>query len=188
MTDLPQRGALPDDLTFLLKKYPREEWPGNPKLGQTGAFWLQRHGMFRELGGLLLNGTTSYWEEKIGADDFRQWFIPRLQFFLSSLNDHHRIEDTAYFPAFQKAEPNLARGFEILDQDHHILHDAIERQVQTVNTLLQTEAGQADALRRAADAHATASVSMVTMLQRHLDDEEDLIIPLLMDRGEGTIL
>lgn len=184
MTDLTQRADLPDDLKFLLRKYPREEWPGNPSLGQTGAFWVQRHGMFRELGGLLLNGTTAYWEEKIGADEFRQWFVPRLQFFLSSLNDHHHVEDSAYFPAFQQAEPKLARGFEILDQDHHILHETIEKQIETVNTLLQADAADRDALHRAADAHADCSGSMIAMLQRHLDDEEDIVIPLLMDRGE----
>jgi hemerythrin-like domain-containing protein len=188
MTELSTRADLPEDLKFLLKRYPRENWTGNPNVGPTAAFWLQRHAMFRELGGSLLNGATNYWEEKIGADDFRKWLVPRLQFFLSSLDDHHRVEDGAYFPRFQAIEPKLARGFEILDSDHHILHDNIERIIVTVNTLLQADARDKDALRWAADAHADASASMLGMLGRHLDDEEDLVIPLLMDRGEASLV
>ena len=40
------------------------------------------------------------------------------------------------------------------------------------------------AQRFAADAYAGENERLVAMLARHLEDEEDLIIPLILERGE----
>ncbi len=41
-----------------------------------------------------------------------------------------------------------------------------------------------DRQRFAADAYADENTRLVAMLTRHLADEEDLIIPLILDRGD----
>ena len=38
---------------------------------------------------------------------------------------HHRVEDDHYFPSFAAAAPKLQKGFDILDNDHGVIHGAI---------------------------------------------------------------
>jgi hypothetical protein len=45
----------------------------------------------------------------------------------------------------------------------------------------------ADVSRTTGDAYATASGRLIGQLRRHLADEEDLIIPLILDRGEAAL-
>ncbi len=40
---------------------------------------------------------------------------------------------------------------------------------------------------RAAEQHDKDSERLLAKLIHHLDDEEDLIIPLILDRGEGPL-
>jgi hypothetical protein len=42
-------------------------------------------------------------------------------------------------------------------------------------------------LARAADDYVTAGAVLLRGLIRHLDDEEDLIVPLILDRGEQAL-
>ncbi len=106
---LEQRTGWPQDLRVLLERYPREVWPGHANLGERMRFWLDRHGMFRELGGALQTATGQFREGRLAAPEYRAWFVPRLQFFLSELHKHHHIEDIGYFPLFRQAEPRLLK-------------------------------------------------------------------------------
>ncbi|MCB8837490.1 hemerythrin domain-containing protein [Aurantimonas sp. VKM B-3413] len=189
--DLDTRGGLPADLKALLEKYPREQWSGHANLGQTAQFWLGRHDMFRDLGSALADALSQHREGKVELDPFRRWFAPRLGFFLRELEGHHQIEDHHYFPVFQQAEAKLARGFELLESDHEVIHQDLLAVAETANRFLAMEAaGEASPsseARRAADAYAAASEQLLRRLIRHLADEEDLIIPLILDRGEAAI-
>lgn len=182
---LLERDGLPDDLRFLLERYPRGEWEAHANLQGMASFWLQRHNMFRELGGLLTNAIAEYREGRTTPRDFAQFFAPRLNFFLSNLDGHHRIEDDVYFPTFARAESRLKRGFDILDADHHLIHEALKLNADTANMFLQALDADRDRQRFAADAYGAANEQLIQMLARHLDDEEDLIIPLILDRGDS---
>jgi hemerythrin-like domain-containing protein len=182
-SSLLDRQGLPDDLLFLLRKYRREQWSLSPGIDGTARFWLDRHAMFRELGGMLAGGIDDYREGRRDARQFAAWFVPRLNAFLTNLEGHHHVEDQHYFPMFARAEPRLVRGFDILDGDHHLIHAALEANAEAANALLRAIQGDDDARRRGADAYADANARLVAMLARHLDDEEDLVIPLILDRG-----
>lgn len=186
-TKLPERQGLPEDLLFLARQYPREGWSGHRNVHGMASMWLQRHGMFRELGEMLTGGIADYREGRTAAPEFARWFAPRLNFFLGNLEGHHNIEDHHYFPAFARAESRLKRGFEILDSDHHLLHEALERNAETANQFVRALSENEDRQRFAADAYADANHALVAMLGRHLDDEEDLIIPLILDRGDRLL-
>ncbi len=112
--------------------------------------------------------------------------MPRLQFLLSQLDLHHRIEDYHYFPIFRAADVRLARGFAVLEGDHHAIHADMDVTAETANALLRALAGSGD-LARCGDAYAAASAGLRQGLIRHLDDEEDLIVPLILDRGEEAL-
>ncbi|WP_352636795.1 hypothetical protein [Mesorhizobium sp. M0145] len=53
---LLEREGLPDDLRWLAEKYPREIWQAHANIHGVANMWLQRHDMFRELGGMLTSG------------------------------------------------------------------------------------------------------------------------------------
>lgn len=184
---LERRDGLPADLLYLLAKYPRESWAGHDNIHGLASMWLQRHDMFRELGGVLTTAIAEYREGRNDARAFAGFFAPRLEFFLGQLNGHHQVEDLHYFPAFARAESRLKRGFDILDRDHHHIHDALETNAETANAFLRALGGGEDRQRFAADAYAGQNERLVAMLARHLDDEEDLIVPLILDRGEHGI-
>lgn len=184
---LERRAGLPADLRYLVEKYPRETWTSHENLRGMAEFWLQRHDMFRELGGMLSGGIKDYREGRSDADGFAGWFAPRLQFFLQQLHGHHQVEDMHYFPTFAKAEKGLQRGFDILDSDHHVIHEALERNMETANGFLRALQESEDKKRFAADAYADENARLVAMLTRHLADEEDIIIPLILDRGEQEL-
>jgi hemerythrin-like domain-containing protein len=184
---LDTRDGWPADLRLLIDRYPREVWQGHANLGVMAQFWLSRHDMFREVGTALEEATVAFRNGTATAQDFRAWFPPRLQFFLQQLNAHHQVEDLHYFPVFQAAEARLARGFDVLESDHHAIHQSIDRSVGTANALLRTPVNDKDPLRAAADAYAAASDTLLRQLRRHLSDEEDLIIPLILDRTEAGL-
>jgi len=150
-------------------------------------FWLSRHAMFRDIALALEEATAAFRNGTATAQDFRAWFPPRLQFFLQQLNAHHQVEDLHFFPVFQAAEVQLAYGFDVLESDHHAIHRSIDRAVETANILLRTPVNDADPLRRAGDAYAAASDVLLRQLRRHLNDEEDLIVPLILDRTEAGL-
>jgi hypothetical protein len=185
--DLDTRTGWPDELRFLFDRYPREVWPDHVNLGEMAQFWLQIHDGFRDLGGAIRTKTGEFRQGLMKPEEFRNWFAPRLQTLLTHLNGHHQIEDHQFFPLFSAAEPRLARGFEVLESDHESIHAAIGRTVESANALLHASLTDADVLHRLGDAYAETNEALLARLDRHLGDEEDLIIPLILERGEGPL-
>lgn len=196
MTDLPKtapdalaldtRVGWPADLRLLIDRYPRECWTGHANLGAMAQFWLDRHTMFREIATSLEQATAAFRDGTASVQDFRAWFPPRLQFFLQQLNAHHQIEDLHYFPVFQAAEARLAYGFTVLEADHTAIHGSIDATVEAANTLLRTAVNDV-AIGPAGERYATASGTLLRQLRSHLNDEEDLIVPLILDRTEAAL-
>lgn len=185
---LQSRAGWPPELRTLLEQYPREVWQRHRNLGATARFWLERHDGFRQLGGTLQTATAEFREGKLPPAEFRRFFAPRLQFFLESLEGHHQIEDHHYFPVFRAAETRFAKGFDVLEGDHEAIHAEILRVVESANELLRTMEGDPDARRAATDLYADASERLLKFLVRHLHDEEDLIVPVILDQGERKLL
>ncbi|HET8974806.1 MAG TPA: hemerythrin domain-containing protein, partial [Pseudolabrys sp.] len=111
----------------------------------------------------------------------------RLQFMLDQLNVHHQIEDLHYFPIFRAADERLARGFDVLEGDHHHIHVDMARTAETATALLRALQCGCDTMRQCGDGYADASGALLKGLVRHLDDEEDLIVPLILDRSEEAL-
>lgn len=182
---LLNRTGLPEDLRVLYTRYPREDWNTVHTLGDMGAFWLSRHDMFREFGRLLGHGIDDLREGRVTTDHFARWFAPRLNHFLGDLEGHHQIEDHQYFPLFAAADKRLAHGFELLEEDYHLIHGLLERNAEAANVFYRDLMEGSERMPYSRDAYAMEADLLVRGLMRHLEDEEDLLIPLLLDQGEA---
>jgi hemerythrin-like domain-containing protein len=184
---LARRNGWPEDLRVLIARYPREQWDAHANLGEMARFWLSRHAMFRELSAAIEEIEAQFRAGRLPPAEFARQFVPRLQFLLDQLNVHHQIEDRHYFPIFRAADAGLVRGFDVLEADHHHIHVDMARTAETANALLRALQAGGDPLRRSSDDYAGASRALLKGLIRHLDDEEDLIVPLILDRGEEAL-
>jgi hemerythrin-like domain-containing protein len=186
-SDIDQRTGWPDELCVVLNDFPRDSWPKTRS--SMARFWIDKHNYLRRQSDALQSANKDYRDERTGASHFAGWIAPRLQGFLAELHGHHQIEDFHYFPAFRSAEPRLTAGFDVLASDHELIHEGIVAIVESINaflTAVQTaSADNHDAQRRAADRYIEASQTLHRRLRRHLADEEDLIIPLMIRQDEG---
>ncbi|WP_108257968.1 hemerythrin domain-containing protein [Mangrovicoccus ximenensis] len=79
-----------------------------------------------------------------------------------------------------RLEPRLERGFALLDADHHALDPWLEQLAAEANALIGASSD------REAAARLLGSVErFAPFLERHLEDEEDLIVPVILRHGMG---
>ena len=180
------RNGLPDELLELLRKYPRDQWANDARLHGLAEGWLQRHNLFRELSVLTGGMTTDLREGRTSPTTFLPLFQRRMGLLLGELDRHHRVEDEYYFPTFAAAAPKLQNGFDILDNDHGVIHGAIHSLGNVSRELIAALSGEVsgrdDNALRVAERLAGEIESFDGTLLRHLEDEEDLIIPLILER------
>lgn len=179
---LETRTGLPDALRVLLNEVPRHAWESHPNFGGMVQFWLERHLMFRQLMAQLTTDSEALIDRRAGMDSY----APRLSrfggFFLNQLHGHHQIEDVHYFPQLAALDRRIERGFGILDADHHALHDHLDAFANGANAVLSRQADEAAAREAVGDFHALLG-RFHHMLERHLTDEEDLVVPVILKSG-----
>ena len=174
------RQGLPEHLRVLADLYPREMWRGHANFNELTSFWLERHLMFRQILDKVIadtQGALDGVQPRYGAELSRY-----TGFFLEQLHGHHNIEDVHYFPQFQAFDPRLGQAFEMLDADHHALHHHLDVLAQDTNLVLratQDHAATRDPLARL----LTTQEAFKTFLNRHLMDEEEVIVPVILEYG-----
>ena len=180
------RNGLPDELLELLRKYPRDQWANDARLHGLAEGWLQRHNLFRELSVLTGGMTTDLREGRTSPTTFLPLFQRRMGLLLGELDRHHHVEDDYYFPTFAAAAPKLQKGFDILDNDHGVIQGAIYSLGTASRELIAALSGEVSGrdsdAPRAAERLAGEIEGFDRTLLRHLEDEEDLIIPLILER------
>jgi hypothetical protein len=179
-SDIDRRTGWPDELRVLLKEYPRNSWPQTAT--PLARFWIDRHNYFRHESEAVCSATGEYREQRIVPSELADRTVYRLQVCLSHLHGHHQLEDHHYFPSFRAADKRLGAGFDVLAQDHELLHDGIGLISAGTQAFMRAIDGS-ERQRQAADGFADACETLCRRLNRHLDDEEDLIIPILIANG-----
>jgi hypothetical protein len=182
------RVAWRGELEALVRRHPRETWPSHANLGELARFWLQRHEMFRHLDALIRSGVESALEQRVDIATFRPWLRRHLGWSLWQLEQHHQVENHHYFPLFRRAEPRLAPGFELLESEHATLHLAIGGVIERATTVLASAAAGPESFRSDLARFHDAQINLWRTLIRHLHDEEDLVFPLLLERGEQALI
>jgi hemerythrin-like domain-containing protein len=84
---------------------------------------------------------------------------------------HHTLEDRSVFPHLRRSEPALAPVLDRLEDEHHVIHDVLER-VDRALVDLVSGTGDSDGARRAVDLLSD------TLLSHLAYEERELIQPL----------
>ncbi len=184
--DLRRRTALPPALAALREAFPRDAWQTNPNFGGLVSFWLDRHLMFRQFMATMRTDAQALADTRVAPEVFGQRFARMGSAFLGELDGHHRIEDAHYFPALAALEPRISRGFEMLDRDHHALEEMLHAFAENANRALQLVAEGGPAAD-AAGGVLGALDALERPLDRHLLDEEDIVVPIILRHGEGRL-
>ena len=179
---LDSRAGLPEPLRILLREYPREAWEAHPRFTGLVQFWLERHMTFRKLMEMLQSDIEAVLDRSLDP----QQYAARLSRFggmlVSQLHGHHQIEDAHYFPTLAGLDARVAPGFDILDRDHHALHDLIERFTVSANGVLRL-ASEGGGVREGGAAFGGELRHFERLLTRHLGDEEELVVPVILKHG-----
>lgn len=182
--DSTQRRSWPPEVKALLERHPRDTWAG---AGSPAAlFWLDVHESFRRQCAALRAATDAYRSGATGAHAYAVLVAPQMRALLAHVAGHHQIEDFHYFPLFRSADPRIVSGFDILEQDHHELEAVIGTTLAALDSLVaavHSGAEHSSAQRAAAERYIDSSERLCGQLLRHLEDEEELIIPLLIERA-----
>lgn len=171
---------MPAAMRALLEQYPRNDWESHPGFKESTKNWLGAHLMFRQLGEILRSDTENYLDA--GSDP--RHYARRLGAYgdalVRNLHGHHHFEDHSYFPELKAADPRFEAGLEILEKDHESLDAVLDQFVRHANRtiqLIQLDPQQAQAA--AGKVHAT-SQTIEAFLNRHLSDEEELAVPIIL--------
>lgn len=176
---LENRAGLPDAIRVLLDEYPREAWEADPNFSGLIRFWLDRHLMFRRLVGVMRDETGQALDAELEPRVFAAHLSRYGSMFTSELHGHHSIEDAHYFPTLKTLDARVARGFDILDSDHHALDGHLSDFADAANAVLRSVAAGTDS-RDPVAAFGRHLARMETFLDRHLVDEEEIIVPVLL--------
>ena len=159
---LDQRDGLPDSLRVLADAYPRGTWEKHENFNQMIQFWMQRHMMFRQLMELLNTDAERLMDRKIGFQDY----APRLS--------HYHIEDAHYFPQLIQLDGRIEKAFDLLESDHLAMDGLLHGMANGANAVLQ--GGEIGTFR-------DTLTEFGTLLERHLTDEEDIVVPVVLETG-----
>lgn len=177
-------GGWPQELKFLLERHPRSRWPDEAT--PHAAFWLDVHARLRrDCAGLEAAG-DDHRAGRTSAAQLVAIATARLRGLVAALEGHHQIEDFEYFPAFRRAEPKLAPGFDRLEAEHaalvHDVDDTKRALAELDAAVARADGADSAAPAIAAERYVAAARRMCARLRAHLKDEEDLVVPLLIER------
>ena len=184
LATLAERSGLPDDLQTLVRAFPRAEW--RARIGPFTAFYLERHELFRRMSERLRTETEAALDGAI-APQRHAAMVSRLGGqFLTGLHGHHQIEDAHYFPRIAKLEPGVAHAFDLLEADHHEIDAALSAFQDQANAVIRAVIDDRGA-HDAAGAFHKGLLTLEGLLARHLEDEEDIVVPLMLKYGEASV-
>ncbi|SDD97344.1 hemerythrin domain-containing protein [Ruegeria marina] len=175
------RTGLPEALRVLLEAHPRESWQADPNFHGLVSFWLERHMMFRQIMAHMQAETRAFLNADRDTQLFSQGIARYGGMFVNQLHGHHQIEDHHYFPLLRTMDSRIETGFDLLDADHHALDGLLSRFVEQANAAIRSASGPE--ARSSAGALLTGLGGLERMIGRHLEDEEDLIVPIILKHG-----
>lgn len=185
-TDLSIRTKLPNALRVLLEAYPRSSWEHDPGFDGLMRFWLDRHLMFRRILKQMTDEAEQMLDNTMDPRAYAAHLARYGGMFVQQLHGHHTIEDTQYFPKLIGLDSRISGGFDILDEDHHAIDGHLNDFVEAANDVLK-QRDQSSQMIPATDRFRKQLISLEKLLDRHLIDEEELVVPVVLKYGAPDI-
>jgi hypothetical protein len=175
---LAKRPGLTAELRKLLFDTPKEEWGSHNNYWRGAEMWQGIHRSLLHESGLFVAGLEKLADMPKGEME-SGLLLNNLRHIgghlIGHAHVHHHVEDDHYFPRFKEVFPQLGRPIDLLDCDHRVLEetlDAVEYHVRA----LQAEIADKDRIGAALE----DAKKLDKILNRHLEDEEDIVIPALL--------
>jgi hypothetical protein len=175
---LARRSGLTEELRRLLFDVPKDEWSNHQNYWRGAEMWQGIHRSLLHESGLFVSGLEKLadlpkdeMQSGLLLNDLRQLG----GHLIGHAHVHHHVEDDHYFPRFKQVFPQLARPIDLLDCDHRVLEDTLDAVEHHVRALY---AESADRDRIGAALKDAGQLDRI--LNRHLEDEEDIVIPALL--------
>ncbi len=171
---------MPSDMQTLLREYPRDAWDAHPGFREKTRHWLGAHRMFRQLSAAVRKDTESYLNGDKDPQDYAARLSYRGNALVGNLHGHHGWEDHSYFPELSAADPRFDAGLEILEKDHAALDVVLDSFTRTANRAIKlVQLDEKAAREEAGKLHGVAE-TIEAFLERHLSDEEELAVPIIL--------
>lgn len=171
---------MPEEMRFLLETYPRDNWEAHPGFKEKTRHWLGAHQMFRRVAERVRLDTEAVLNKDIALGDY----VGRLSYFggnlVSNLHGHHGWEDFSYFPELSAADPRFDAGLALLEQDHADLDVVLDDMTRKANRVIKLEALDEKQAHEEANTVLPAAEAIEAFLNRHLSDEEELVVPIIL--------
>lgn len=171
---LETRSGLPDALRVLVTEYPRADWEAHANFNDLVRFWISRHLLFRRLLTRIEAETEAYIDRRVGFETYAPRLSQLAGTLLNELHGHHQIEDHQYFPRLARLDGRVTHGFDLLDADHQAMDGLLHGAADAANATLRT---------RAAGPFLDEMARFSRLLDRHLVDEEELVVPVILASG-----
>jgi len=173
-----ERTGLDVSLRAELIGLPRETWRTHANYAGQAEHWQQIHGAMLANSAHVTRALAAIAEGRVG-----QAQMPELSaqiretaaHFTEHAHHHHRLEDHHIFPGFVRARPALARPLALLDADHLVLDASIQAFERALRDF-PDDTAPASAFDRLAETAGRVD----RIMQRHIADEEEIVIPTVL--------
>ncbi|MEP2530074.1 hemerythrin domain-containing protein [Shimia sp.] len=179
-TTIHTRQGLPPEMQLLLRDYPRDAWPDHPDFAESIRNWMGAHHMFRQLAGITQKDTEKMMDRTIDPAHYADRLAHFGTLLVRNLHGHHGWEDHSFFPELNAADPRFERGLDMLEGDHVELDDVLDRFTRQGNRIVQLHQLDPDQIPEQAKLLHGLTKEIGLFLTRHLRDEEDLVVPILL--------
>lgn len=181
--DVCDREGIPPELRNLMldRETCLDKWQQHPHFAANAASLHGFHNNLRAATAQVLGDIESLMDSD--ADDAMDE-LPRYKRanhlapqLIAVAHSHHHAEDHIYFPKYLESYPSLSRLFTLLEADHRVLEQSLDDLTSSMAELRHHK-NQASV----AKAHSDAS-KLGKVINRHLDDEEDIVMPAILGRA-----
>lgn len=157
----------------------RNEWNDTPVFLGWPAQFQRVHATMTEASTRLMSGLEVLLDEPEGSAQELLGLTGMNHLgieLVDRVSHHHAYEDNTMLPRFLALFPDLATTVELLENDHDVLDNVLVQSRRSLESLRPK-----DSNKLAIDAALKQAVELKRILHRHTYDEEDLLIPPMLD-------
>lgn len=168
---------------------PRDAWANDPRFRGEPQVWLQIHrGLLAAAAELPRRCERLLLASEADEGARLEQCLTETRALAAQLTEHahghHHIEDHHFFPIFARAVPALGAHLELLDGDHRVLADMLDR-MERATAALPSRPGESAAARRdellgPTERLLEAGERFDVLFRRHIGDEEEICIPIML--------